>query len=126
MRGNEQALRFGQLCDRLVEAVPELEVAKCRIRSAGLVAASTRVVLVERHVGRAAGPRPCTDVLDDAEDPGREPCLAAKVREAAVDLEKHFLRQIIDARSIRDHPVDQAVDEVLVLIDELAERCVVA
>ena len=43
-----------------------------------------------------------------------------------MDLEKHFLRQIIDARSIRDHPVDQAVDEVLVLIYELAERCVVA
>ena len=34
MRGNEQALRLGQLRDRLVEAVPELEVAKCRIRSA--------------------------------------------------------------------------------------------
>ena len=49
-----------------------------------------------------------------------------KYGQAAVDLEEHFLGQIIDARPVGDHPVDQAVDEVLVLIDELAERCVVA
>ncbi len=43
-----------------------------------------------------------------------------------MDLEKHFLRQVVDLRAIRRHAVDDRIDQVLVVLDQFAERGVVA
>ena len=41
-------------------------------------------------------------------------------------LQEHFLREIVRLRSVARQPPDHAVDEVLVPLDELAERDVIA
>ncbi len=123
---DEQALRLGKLSDRLLQTVAQLQIAERSIDGARIVSAPAAVLLVERLVRRAPGPCRRADVLHDAINPGRQTRLAPKVRQAAVDLQKHVLRHIVDARAVGDHPVDQAVDEVLVLIHELAKRRVIA
>ncbi len=48
-----------------------------------------------------------------------------KYGNAAVHLQEHVLREIVRQTAIRHHPVDQPEDQILVAIDELAERGVV-
>src|SRR6185503_3782698 len=52
--------------------------------------------------------------------------LAAEVWQAPMDLEEHLLREIVGEAALGDHPVDQAIHQILVAVHELGERGVVA
>ena len=66
------------------------------------------------------------DVGDDAVDPCGQPRFAAKIGKAAVDPQEHVLRQIFRPRSILHRARDQGEHQILVPVDQLLKRALIA
>jgi len=127
MRDHQHAVVLRQLRQRLLHAIAGFDRREGAIVGAELARRRVRPRRrIQRLVGRAVGSRLNADVLDDPEDPRGQPRFTAEVRNAAVHLQEDVLRQIRGLAAIGHHPVDEAEDQILVPIDELGERGVVA
>src|SRR5262249_32355856 len=124
VKHEDDALLVGQAVEQPAERADALSTLGVLV-GAGLTALGQH--LAERRGGEdgpaAGGPAVHEDDVDrDAMQPGAELGLAAEVFEAPVDLDEHFLDDVLEVSPAAEHAVHEAGDIGAVTVVELAER----